>query len=73
MIGHSNPDRPGSEIVTAYIQLDPSYQFEGDDEALKADIIDFAKEKCAPYEVPKSIEFIKEMPLTAVGKKVLRR
>ena len=37
---------------------------------------DFAKEKCAPYEVPKNIELIDEMPLTAVGKidkKVLRK
>lgn len=40
------------------------------------DFIKFAKIHCAPYEVPKIIEFIDEIPLTAVGKvdkKVLRK
>jgi long-chain acyl-CoA synthetase len=75
LIGVPNPDRPGSEIVKAFIQLDPSYEFDGNKEALKEDIISFAKEKCAPYEVPKMIEITEELPLTAVGKvdkKVLR-
>jgi len=75
LIGEDNPDRPGSEIVKAYIQLDPDNRFDGDEDALRNDIIAFAKEKCAPYEVPKIIEFIDELPLTAVGKidkKVLR-
>jgi long-chain acyl-CoA synthetase len=75
LIGKENPERPGSEIVKAYIQLDPNYNFDGNEEALKADIIKFAKEKCSAYEVPKVIELIKEIPLTAVGKvdkKVLR-
>lgn len=76
MIGIPNPDRPGSEIVKAYIQLDPSFEFDGNKEALKEDIISFAKEKCAPYEVPKIIEITEELPLTAVGKvdkKILRK
>ena len=76
LIGQPNPDRPGSEIVTAYVQLDPIFNYDGDEESLKADIISFAREKCAPYEVPKNIELLKEMPLTAVGKidkKVLRK
>jgi len=75
-IGIPNPDRPGSEIVKAYIQLDPSYEYDGNQEALKADITKFAKENCAPYEVPKLIEFSDELPLTAVGKidkKILRK
>lgn len=75
LIGKDNPDRPGSEIVKAYIQLDPDYGFDGDENGLRNEIIAFAKEKCAPYEVPKTIEFIDEIPLTAVGKidkKVLR-
>jgi len=75
LIGHPNPDRPGSEIVTAYVQLDPVFDFDGDEENLRAEMIRFAREKCAPYEVPKKIEFIDEMPLTAVGKidkKILR-
>jgi len=76
LIGEPNPERPGSELVTAYIQKNPEYTFDGTDDALKADIIAFSKEKCAPYEVPKKIELIDEIPLTAVGKidkKLLRK
>ena len=75
LIGEDNPERPGSEIVKAYVQLDPAFSFDGNEEALKEDIKAFGKEKIAPYEVPKIIEIIEEMPLTAVGKidkKVLR-
>ena len=75
LIGVPNPHRPGSELAKAFVSLDPGYVFDGDQEALKADIMRFAKEHLAPYEVPKEIEIIKEMPLTSVGKldkKVLR-
>jgi len=75
LIGVDNPERPGSELVKAYVQLDPAFTYDGDAEKLKADIIRFAKEKCSPYEVPKFVEIIDEIPLTAVGKvdkKVLR-
>ena len=75
LIGQENPARPGSEIVKAYIQLEPAYEFDGNEEALKDDIIKYAKEKCAAYEVPKIVELVEEIPLTAVGKvdkKVLR-
>ncbi len=67
-IGIPNPDRPGSEIVKAYIQLAADYQFDGNEDALKADITAFAKENCSPYEVPKIIEIVDELPLTVVGK-----
>jgi long-chain acyl-CoA synthetase len=76
LIGIPNPDRPGSEIVKAYIQLNPDYEFDGDEEILRNDIFNFAKENCSPYEVPKIIEISKELPLTTVGKidkKVLRK
>jgi len=75
LIGHPNPDRPGSEIVKAFIQINPDFEFDGNQDALKEDILKFSKEKLAPYEVPKLIEFSEELPLTAVGKidkKVLR-
>jgi long-chain acyl-CoA synthetase len=75
-IGVPNPDRPGSEIVKAFIQLDPNYSYDGNEDALKADILAYAKENCAPYEVPKSFEITEELPLTAVGKvdkKLLRK
>ena len=67
-IGVDNPERPGSEIVKAIIQLDADYKYDGNEEALKKDITAFAKENCSPYEVPKLIEIIEELPLTAVGK-----
>jgi long-chain acyl-CoA synthetase len=66
-VGVPNPERPGSEIVKAFIQLAPEHAT-GDKEALKNDILAFAKEKLAPYEVPKVIEFMDALPLTAVGK-----
>ena len=75
LIGLPNPDRPGSEIVKAHIQLNPDFEYDGNEEALKEDITKFAKENCAPYEVPKIIEIAEELPLTVIGKidkKVLR-
>ena len=76
LIGTPNPNRPGSEIVKAYIQLHPEYEYSGSEDVVKEDIIKFAKNNCAPYEVPKIIEIVEELPLTAVGKidkKILRR
>ena len=76
LIGEPNPSRPGSELVKAYIQVDPAYPGKGDEDALKEEIIAFAKENCSPYEVPKKVEIIQEIPLTPVGKvdkKSLRR
>ena len=67
-IGIPNPDRPGSEIVKAFIQLDPNYKYDGNEAALKEHITKFAKENCSPYEVPKIIEISEELPLTMVGK-----
>ncbi|MFX1325270.1 MAG: AMP-binding protein, partial [Promethearchaeota archaeon] len=67
-VGIPNPERPGSEIVKAFIQLDPSFEYDGNEEALKEDIIAFARENCAPYEVPKLLEISEELPLTVVGK-----
>ena len=75
-IGVPNPDRPGSELVKAIIQIAPDYEFDGDEEALRENITAFAKENCSPYEVPKIIEFTDELPLTVVGKvdkKLLRK
>ncbi|MFW9949191.1 MAG: AMP-binding protein [Candidatus Thorarchaeota archaeon] len=76
LVGIPNPDRPGSEIVKAFVQMDPDFEFDGNKEALKEDILTFAKENCAPYEVPKIIEISEELPLTVIGKvdkKALRK
>ena len=67
-IGVPNPDRPGSENVKAFIQLDEDFKFDGNTEKLKEEIITFARENCSPYEVPKMIEFTDELPVTSVGK-----
>jgi long-chain acyl-CoA synthetase len=67
IIGLPDPEKPGSEIVKAYITLRPGHTTEPTD-ALIASIRDFAKEKLAVYEVPKFIEIRSELPLTAIGK-----
>jgi long-chain acyl-CoA synthetase len=75
MVGIPNPDRPGSEVLKAFITVASGYAGAADEEALKADIMKMAVEKLSPYEVPKMLEIRKELPLTAVGKvdkKVLR-
>lgn len=75
LVGIDNPERPGSEIVKAFIKLTPEYEQKNRQE-IKAEIIEYAKEHCAPYEVPKIIEISDEIPMTAVGKidkKVLRK
>ena len=75
MVGIPNPDRPGSEVLKAFITVSPGYAGATDEETLKADIMKMAVEKLSPYEVPKMLEIRKELPLTAVGKvdkKVLR-
>lgn len=75
-IGVPNPERPGSELVKAYVSLKPEYRTGHDPQALRDEIIGFARDRLAPYEVPKTLEFKDELPLTVVGKidkKVLRK
>nr|MDO8111662.1 AMP-binding protein [Candidatus Sigynarchaeota archaeon] len=68
LIGVPNPERPGSEIVKAYVQLRPDFDQASNHESLKQELIKYARESCTPHEVPKAIEFINPMPLTSVGK-----
>ncbi|MBN2298000.1 MAG: PilZ domain-containing protein, partial [Deltaproteobacteria bacterium] len=75
-IGVPNPERPGSELVKAYIALKPEIRNLKNPEVLKNEILNFAIDRLAPYEVPKFIEFRDELPLTPVGKidkKILRK
>jgi len=67
IIGVPNPERPGSELVKAFVMLAKEYQ-DKDKNEIEKDILKFAREKLAPYEVPKIIETRKELPLTSVGK-----
>jgi len=67
MVGLPNPERPGSELVKAFVK--PTVEYENKNyKEIEEDIIRFAKEKLAPYEVPKIVEIRKELPLTTVGK-----
>ena len=72
-IGLPDPDRPGSELVKLYVLLKDGYKAS---EETKADILSYAQKNLARYKIPKIIEFIKDMPLTSVGKvdkKALRK
>ena len=75
IIGLVNPERPETELVKLVVQKSAAYLDQPDDQ-VRADILSLAKEKLAPYKVPKIVEFTAAMPLTAVGKvdkKVLRQ
>lgn len=68
-IGLPDPARPGSEIVATAIVLKPDVE---KNEDTRGKIIQYMRENVAPYKVPKIIEFMDELPLSAVGK-VLKR
>ena len=68
-IGLPDPVRPGSEIVATAIVLKPGVEKSED---TRERIIQYMREKVAPYKIPKRIEFMDELPLSAVGK-VLKR
>ncbi|MBI5502873.1 MAG: AMP-binding protein [Deltaproteobacteria bacterium] len=64
-IGVPDPDRPGSEMVRAVVQLraaDPA------DEAVRAQVRAYAKENLSRYEYPRQWDFRAALPLTPVGK-----
>ncbi len=67
IVGEENPDRPGSEIVKAVIQLSDEGKLK-DKADLEEDIRNFCRQNMAPYKVPKIISFVDAIPLTAVGK-----
>jgi long-chain acyl-CoA synthetase len=60
------PSAYRGETVKAYVVL------RGGQTATEEEIIDFCKERLAPYKVPKMVEFRDSIPKTAVGK-LLRR
>lgn len=56
------PDEKRGETVKAYVVVKPGKVMTAED------IIDYCKERLAPYKVPKVVEFINELPRTSVGK-----
>jgi len=68
-IGLPDPKRPGSEIVATAIVLKPGVE---PGMETREKITQYMRDKVAPYKVPKRIEFMGELPLSAVGK-VLKR
>jgi long-chain acyl-CoA synthetase len=69
--GVPDPEKPGSERVMAVVKLKDSYKDAVSEDEIRA----YCREHLAPYEVPKTIEFRDEIPLTVtekVFKKVLR-
>jgi len=67
VLGIKNPSRSGSELVKLVVVKSKSVA-DMLDESIREDILVFAREKLAPYKVPKIVEFMKSIPLTSVGK-----
>ncbi|MBW1789026.1 MAG: AMP-binding protein [Deltaproteobacteria bacterium] len=67
LIGIPDLDRPGNEKVKLVVQKSDAFTGVPDDR-LRQDLIGFARERMAPYKVPKVVEFVEPMPLTSVGK-----
>lgn len=61
-----HPQRAGQEALKAWIVLKPGQTATADE------IVSFVEDTLAPYEIPRRISFIEELPKTAVGK-TLRR
>jgi long-chain acyl-CoA synthetase len=56
------PDSKRGETVKVFVVVKPG-------ETLTAqEITDYCRERLAPYKVPKTVEFLKELPRTSVGK-----
>jgi len=68
-VGVPDPDRPGNEMVATAIVLKPGIE---KSDAEKTRIIGYLRDKVAPYKVPKKLEFMDQLPTSAVGK-VLKR
>ncbi|MFX1588930.1 MAG: AMP-binding protein [Promethearchaeota archaeon] len=69
IIGMKDPDRPGSEIVKAIVQLKEGIQ---PTEPVKINLQKYAADHLSKYENPRIWEFRESLPLTTVGK-VLKR
>jgi long-chain acyl-CoA synthetase len=64
--GIPHPERQGQEALKAWIVVKPGQTL------TEKEVIDYLNQKLAPYEIPRRIQFIDQLPKTAVGK-ILRR
>jgi len=66
------PDRERGNLVKAYVVLTPEHVEAAGEPAraaaLVAELQEHVRGKLAPYEYPKEIEFIAELPMTTTGK-----
>jgi acetyl-CoA synthetase len=60
-----SPDETRGAVIKAFILLSPG---EGASEALKDELRDHVKRFLAPYQQPRRIEFVPELPMTTTGK-----
>jgi long-chain acyl-CoA synthetase len=63
-IGIPDPEREGSERIKAFIVLKEEYR----DKVTPEEIIEFCRDKCASYAVPRTIEFRDQLPFTVTEK-----
>jgi long-chain acyl-CoA synthetase len=66
VVGIPHPEKEGQEALKAWVVVKPS------EHVTEQDLIAFAGERLARYEVPTRIEFVSELPRSTVGK-ILRR
>jgi len=67
-IGVPDPEREGSERIKAFVVLRDEYKGKVTEEEL----IDFCRDKCASYAVPRQLEFRDSLPFT-VTEKIFKR
>jgi len=67
LIGLPDPKRLGSEIVKLVVQKSAAFADKPNTE-VEADLLAYAREKMAPYKVPKIVQFVDALPMTSVGK-----
>lgn len=60
-----SPDAERGNVIKAYVVLSPGFTA---DEALVAALRQHVRERLAPYETPREIEFIDALPMTTTGK-----
>ena len=65
-IPHPDPEKAGQEALKAWVVPHPGQS------VTKEELMEFASEKLARYEIPSRFDFVDELPKSTVGK-TLRR